>query len=115
MISISMVTADTAGSIVIKENPDSGYRGGPARVTRTANLDGTTTINHGGVQDGDRTFSVRGNLTLAESDAIWYIFKNSTTVTVCTSEGAYRGAIELLEVDGGNLDMSVLIKEKASA
>lgn len=114
MISISMILADTDGNIIIDEAPNSEYRNGPGRVTRTANLDGSTTINHGGVQDGDRSFKVFGSLTSAEVTTMWYIFQNSTLVTVCTPDGAYKGAIDFLDVNGGNLDLSLLIKERIS-
>jgi len=107
--------SDPSGNIVLKETPDSEYRNGPGRVTRTANLDGTSTINHGGVQDGDRTFRISSNLTKAESDAIWYIHKNSTLLTICAPDGAYIGAIDYIDVNGGNLNLTLLIKERASS
>jgi len=116
MISISNATANsTYGSVILKNHPKNEHLNGPARVTRTANLDGTVTINHGGVCDGDRTFKAFGTLDKTNTDILWYIYQNSTLVVVSAPDGCYMGVIEYLDLNGGNVDMTILIKERISA
>lgn len=112
MISISTVTKNANGSIIISEGPKSKLKESSARVSRTATLDGGCVITHSGHSHGDRTFKIVG--TISESDAaiLQNIFETETFVNISTSEGFFAGVIEKLKTDNGNLKLTFLVKEK---
>lgn len=112
MISISTITADTAGMVSIDTELDP--RENTARVSRTKTLDGGVYINNSGFCDGDRTVRVSAGVTEAQAETLWYIFKNYTSIHLATSDGFYLAVIETLKINNGDMNMTILIKSKES-
>lgn len=111
MISISMVTADSNGNVVIKKGKSS-FGQIAARVSRVATLDGGVVITHSGVVHGDRTFRISTTINTEQKTAIEYINENSTFVMISCSEGLFLGAISSIDTSTPELTMSFLAKEK---
>lgn len=111
MISISMVTADSNGTVVLKDG-ESELGLLDARVTRESTLDGGAVITHSGVSHSDRTFVIKTRITQAQKDALVYIHENSTSVIVACSEGAFIGSISSLNASSPKIIMKILIKSK---
>lgn len=114
MISISTLTQNSSGSVVLHESPESSFEDMSARISRTKTLDGGVTITHSGFSHGDRTFTILAEVTEAEADVLKTIHQTETMVWISCKEGFFSGVIDFLETDSGSLNMSILIKEKLS-
>lgn len=115
MIGIATITQNTAGDMIILENPGSRIDDNSVRVSRTATLDGGCVIDHRGFSDADRQFEIEAELTEAETDKLNDIFTDETFVWVAARHGFYKGVISRLWLNGGQVRMTVLIKEKLSS
>jgi hypothetical protein len=113
MLSISTLTTDNLGSVVIQGNHD--FRNNQARIVRTATLDGSVYINHSGVSDGDRTIVVSEDLPEIDCARLWYIFNNYTAVCLSIPDGFYKATIRSLRIKNGQVDMTIYIENKESA
>ena len=114
MISISTTTSNTAGAVVIKDKPESEKRRYPKRIQRSATLDGGAVIADLGFSHGDRTLKIKAELSEAEATKLINIHQTETLVNISIEDGFFSGAIGSLDLPEGQLDMSVLIKEKLS-
>lgn len=112
MISISMITADSSGNVVIMNTSQCDFGKRPARVSRVATLDGGAVITHSGVSEADRTFKIDCRISEAQKTAIEYIYANSTSVLVSCSEGLFYGALSELDTTNGRLKATFLVKSK---
>jgi len=114
MIGISTITANANGDIIIHENPESELKKYPARVSRSATLDGGAVITHSGFSHGDRTLRVMADLSLEEANKITRIHQTETLVNISLPDGFYSGALSGLYIDNGQVDLTILIKDKLS-
>ena len=113
MIAISKLTQDTNGALIINELNNSSLYDGTARVSRTATLDGGVVIDHSGFVAGDRTLNVNCVLSATEDEILTGLFESETFIYVSTKHGFYKAAIERLSGDGGNRQLTILLKEAA--
>lgn len=100
-------------SIVINELIDSKLYDGTARVNRSATLNGGVVIDHQGYVAGDRTLRIRCELSEADETIIRTLFENETIVYVSTKDGFFSAAIERLQGDNGQLELSIMLKAVA--
>ena len=115
MISLSAPTADTSGSLLFCEGVGTRLNDPASRVTRSKTLDGGVHIEHSGVTDGDRTFSiVIPSITEGQYTILKRLQRNYTSITVACREGVFKGTIEKIRLTGGNARITILIKEKLS-
>lgn len=112
MISISTVTANITGNVILNENIASDLGSKTARVTKIATLDGGVYINHSGYTDGDRTLRIKGKVSLNQADTLLNIFENYTSSLISFCDGLFLGAISALSTQNGKLAMTFLIKQK---
>jgi len=112
MISISTITQNATGAVIINESLTSAFNTNTARVSRTATLDGGSVITHSGYSDGDRTLSIYARISKDQSKILWAIFRNETFVLVSISDGLYYCTIQRLRTDSGDLSMTILIKNR---
>ena len=115
MIGISTLTQNTAGSVTFETEKLTSIRDAPARVSRSATLDGGAVVNHLGFSHGDRTLRIYARVLESVADALWAIFILGTMVNVATDEGMYRAAIDNLAVDNGLIKMVIVIKESLTS
>jgi hypothetical protein len=111
MIGLSKVTQEAGGAIIFHKDSRSEIRKASARISRTATLDLGTVIDHQGYSAGDRTIRVITEVSPADADFIWSLFKAELWVNISTSDGFFYGAISDCEIDRGQLSMTILIKE----
>ena len=112
MISICMTTGNSQGNVEIMDTTACQFGVRPARVARTACLDGTVHISHSGLVEGDRTFYVDCPITEAQETRINYIHENSTSVLIGCREGLFLGTISEISTENGRLEATILIKSK---
>lgn len=112
MIGISTIIASSTGDLVIYERPDSVFKEASARVSRTATLDGGVAVVHSGFSHGDRTFRIRARLEEEDLATLENIHQEETVIYLSCKEGFFEGAIERITGDGGDLDMTFLVKER---
>jgi len=112
MISISTLTSDTMGSVVINELPSSDLDTKTARVNRSKTLDGGVYINHFGFSHGDRTLKIDSNLPESQVARINHIFTNYTSVLVSMRDGVYKGTIKDVNAQGQISKITILIEQK---
>jgi len=115
MISISTITQNATGAVIINENTISALNTNKSRVNRTATLDGGSVITHGGYSDSDRTLSISARISEDQVNTLWVIFRNETFVLVSFLDGLYRSSIQRLKTDNGDLSMTILIKNREDA
>ena len=114
MISISTIDQNAFGVIVISEDPASTLEDSEARITRTDTLDGGTVVDHRGFFDGDRTFEIQAKLSESDMAVLKALFEDQTFLNMSTRLGVFEVVIRRLRADGGQMQMTVLIKEKKS-
>lgn len=113
MLSISSITQNESGNVVIDYGlKDSEIRNNAARVSRIATLDGGSTITHSGYSDSDKTWRISGRINQTNSEALWSLFETETFMLFSVPDGLYLGVIENLQIDNGELSMSILINNK---
>jgi len=115
-IGISTITANTDGDLIIYEHPDSKIFDLVPRVNRVATLDGGVVLTHSGFAHGDRTLVIKAeNMTESDSDKLRALIENETLMYFSIDDGFFSGMVESLSIDNGNLQMTVLLKEKLSS
>jgi hypothetical protein len=115
MISITTLVHDLKGFLILHADASSELKSNRRRVSRTATLDGGCSITDQGYSDADRTFQVRKDgISRADADRIWYLFRTYSLVNVCIEDGAFRAAIQDVNLAEGNLRTKILIQEKIS-
>jgi hypothetical protein len=112
MISVSTITANTAGTLIFEELPDSELKTASARVTQVPTLDGESIVTHQGFSHGDRTITVEASLSESDTDILWDIFTTESLVYLSTSEGFFKAGISNFAVTKGTVKMTFAIKEK---
>lgn len=115
MISITTSSYDLLGHLRLNLDASSELKRNRRRVNRTPTLDGGCSISDQGYSDADRTFQVRKDgISRADADRIWYLFRTYSLVNVCIEDGAFRAAIQDVNLAEGNLRTKILIQEKIS-
>jgi len=114
MISISTISQNTSGDLVIYELPASKFHDSEARVNRMSTLDGGCVITHSGFCDADRTFDIKARLNEADTEILRDIYRDETLINLATPEAFFRAAIEHLKSDNGDIRLTLLIKERLS-
>ena len=115
MIGISTPIFDLAGARIFRQ-VDVANRTGARRVSRTATLDGGVSVYDTGYSDSDRDCTVTE--PDAGIDAVEFakrIVETYDLITLSMEDGAYEGIPESYRMNGGDLEMKVLITEKLSA
>jgi len=112
MISISTATASINGNVIINNTSSSRLKEKTARVTRTATLDGGVYINHSGYTDGDRTLHIKEKISKNIETKLNNIFELYNSVIISLDDGCYDGVIDRMTSENGNLNMTIMIKQK---
>ena len=108
MISITSATR----KVLFKELRTSKLFDTQARVSRVKTLDGGVVVTHSGVTDGDRTLQVKARLSDDQATSLKSIYTNDTFVNIAFSDGLFYGVIQDLKSIKGELNMTILIKER---
>jgi len=115
MISISTTTSNVNGSVIINEFSGSDIYNSTKRGYRAKTLDGGVSLVNSGFADGDMTLRIRARLTKEKEEILKDIHEDETLVVISTKEGCYDGAIQSLKKLHGEINMSILLREKLSA
>lgn len=117
MIGLAAPTADTSGDLMVKEfKPETYLRDPAARISRKKTLDGGVYIDHSGVSDGDRTFTISvPRVTDDQYTIIKHLHRNYTSITIACREGVFRASIEKIQLREGRADLTILVESKVSA
>ena len=110
MIAISTQIANTSGFVTVDQVVESTAESKTARVQRTKLLDGTVSIVHYGVSDGDRSINISGYLDKEDAEKLQTIFDNETFVNLSAADGFYDAVIADFTNDSGNIKMTIYIK-----
>lgn len=111
IISISKVTGDATGFLKFRPSPKSEFKKSQARVSRSATLDGGAVIDHQGVCDGDREFTIRTVLDETDSETLKSLYEDNTFLLIAVDGGVYYGAISRLNIDRGDVSLTFLVQE----
>ena len=103
------------GAAILSVLPKTDIRKGERRVSRTKTLDGGAVITDSGYADGDRTFTLEIESSLAMWQKLWAIFKAATLLTVTTDDGCFSAAASSIKDDGNVITIETLIKAKLSS
>lgn len=113
MIGISTTTSGE--TILIDEKPDqTEIKRLSPRVGRTATLDGGAVLTHSGTTWADTTFTVKADLTEAQEIILQAMIEDYALFYLACEAGFFSGAVDSYQADGGELNMSFLVKEKLS-
>jgi hypothetical protein len=111
MISITKVNAESGTAIVFNENPKSQIRCSESRVSRSPTLDAGAVLDAQGYSVSDRTLKIKASLDQAAAEAIWALYKAELYINIVCNDGYFFGAIERMDIDRGELSMTILVKE----
>lgn len=116
MISLAATEFDIDGAVIldrVKKSSRPFERS--RRVNRTATLDGSAVFTDTGFSDADRTIVVVQNgISQTLYDIIVNLFENYDLIIICTTDGAFEGALSTLSVREGELTLNLLVKQKIS-
>lgn len=118
MIGFAAYTYDANGAIIADEHGAGTNLNEPtARISRSKTLDGGAYIDHSGVSDGDRTFTVAYPADHAETiyPILVRLYRNHTSVVCANRFGVFKGAIQDVKLNLGRPVVTFLAKEKLSA
>lgn len=113
MIAISTPTYDLNGHIVIHEDVTTLYPELRRRATRTATLDGKSSIADMGYSDSDGTFIV----TLTDAgltEQLERLIKTYPLLYLSSKKGVFSGVIQLMNTQINPIEFTFLIKQKIS-
>lgn len=116
MISLSTITADPDGNIVLTVDHDkSDLRTQSSRLSRTGTLDGGVVVASGGFSHGDRTprIAVTG-VDESLADRMVAFHQNNPTCHLAMADGFYVAAIHTLTIKGDGAVLTVYLVEKLS-
>ena len=111
MIGISYTTQQAGGALLIQKDSLSEIKKAKARVSRSATLDLGAVLDHRGYSHADRIFRIVSELNETDAGFIWSLFKTEKYINISTSDGFFYGSISDCEIDRGQLNMLILIKE----
>lgn len=115
MIAISTLVYDLSGHIVLNESPKSIIPNITRRVSRTATLDGKSSVYDLGSSVSDGTYIIRVfNLSIADRDKIKLLAQSYSLVRLSTRQGCMLGVIKSLNVEDNPLEFVFLVKEQVS-
>lgn len=117
MIGVCTETYDLRGSRIFKEadKNDMVNESGARRCSRTATLDGGCDIYDTGKFDSDRTIKIQeNNVTLSTMEFVKYIIEYYGSIILATKDGVFRGVPSDYDVNQGQLNFNILVKEKLS-
>lgn len=115
MIAISTLLYDLRGHIVLSESPKSVFPDLSRRVTRTATLDGNSTLNDLGFTDGDKTYVFSfDNLVQSQVENLEYLIKNYAIVRLSTADGCFLGSISRVGSAKNPTQLTFLVKQRIS-
>ena len=113
MISISTVTFDLNGNIVLLNAGKSDLSSATRRVTRSSTLDNGVVLADLGFTEGDRTLDiVVSNSSIEQEESIKYLQKTYPLVVLSCRDGAFLGVIADRSRQASELAFSFLVKEK---
>lgn len=112
MISICRTTGDPLGNVAFEELSTTDFGDLPARVSRSATLDGGAVITHYGVSHGDRTFLIEAKITTAQKTTLEYLHRCNENLILSCGEGLFLGAISTMNTSRSPFSMTFLIKEE---
>ncbi len=115
MISISKITQDSNGVVLINEDIKSRLLKTQSRVSRSATLDGGSVIDHQGYSNADLRFEIVADLTEDQEALLWSIYKSETYVNISTKEGVFKGVISAMYPNEGKVTLTILVEEKISS
>lgn len=113
MMALSTPTYDLRGYIVIHESPDTLYPQLTRRVSRTATLDGKSTISDMGYTDSDGSYVVRFDDTSIKEN-LERLIKTYPLLYLSTKNGCFSGTIKTMDTSKTPMEFTFLIKEKIS-
>lgn len=114
VIGISNHSFDMDGAAVITPL-DAVLHEGQRRGTRTRTLDGGVVITDGGFAHGDRTFRISVAHADALHGALWLLFQNANRIVVTTGEGAFLATLREMTAAGGEINLTIWVREILSA
>lgn len=113
MVSITSLTGSNDG-VIFEELTESTFKKIQPRIAKSMTLDGGVFIDHRGVANGDREFSIKAILDETTAAALQNLHENETLVNISCIQGFYLGAISYLAIDNGNLDMTFWVSDSVT-
>lgn len=105
-------TSQSAGSaVLIRDDSRSEIKRSRPRVNRTATLDLGTVIDNQGYAVGDRTIRIFASVPESDESKLWGLYKDNLFLWISTRDGLFYGAVEEMNIDRGQLELSFLVKE----
>ena len=112
MISLSPLTYDPGGSLVIQELPTSDLYSITRRVSRRMLLDGSVSIYDAGLSDGDRTLNVSARATKTQVHRASELQRIYNRMTISAPNGVFIGLIQTVAYDAPNLTLTLMIEKR---
>jgi len=111
IIGIKKVSQGAGSAVIIKDDSRCEIMISSPRLTRTATLDLGTVIDNQGYAVGDRTLRISSKISESDESKLWDLYKNNLYLLVSTRDGMFFGAVDEINLDRGQLEMTFLIKE----
>lgn len=112
MISLSALTYDPAGVVLLNVLPKSETKSITRRVNRSSTLDGGVAVNDFGYAVGDRTFTLHWKPSRALHESVARLVRLYGSVRVATDEGVFLAALEGMRESAEETTLTLLITEQ---
>lgn len=115
MISISARTFDLDGHLIIREDSSTIYPELTRRLSRTATLDGNSSINDSGYSVGDQEYIIEASrMTDNDITKLEHIIKNYSVIMLSSKGGVFLGAIKSIKTTLTPIEIIILISKQIS-
>jgi len=112
MISLSSVSANVEGNVIVKESTATQIYTNTARVKVVPTLDGGSVSIHSGVSDTDRPVVIKGDITKSQETKLWSMFQNEPYILMAHRTDLFLISMKSLTTDNGKLNLSIIITNK---
>lgn len=92
--------------LVFRDFVESAFPHGENRGTFTKLIDSGTYVEKRGASDGDRSFSIIGDITKEEYEALDYFWREWTELRISFFQGMFVGYVTSMDATGGDLNMT---------
>ena len=111
LIGLSAPTYDPDGAGMIRINAENAgqIHGGTRRQTKTATLDGGTSLYDTGFTRSDDTWTLRGPAAPGAVALIEHLSRSYQRIQVSTSAGMFETSVVMFQLDGADVEFQLSI------
>ena len=114
-IGLKKISAEVGSAVIIKDDSRCTIKNYNPRVSRSPTLDGGAVIENLGYSDGDREITIVSLVSQEIEAKLKSMAVDELYLVVSTRDGVFYGAVDVMQVDRGSLNLKILAQERDDA